>query len=109
MFRMIAIALISTFALLGVMAGDGGAPGAASANRSSHLSPPEVMVGSSYVVASPAILMRSPEPTAETLTELGMGSHLLLLGRAAQGFARVRDPASGHTGYIDASALSALP
>lgn len=129
MFRLLAIALVSTFALLGVMgtvsdqettsgpaqmslagqpeAGwvwtDTAETGPAQAGVIA-VGAPVLQSGSRYITASEARLRRQPRPDATVMTELAPGAPVTVVRDLPGGFAEVQS-ADGLIGYLPAAVL----
>ena len=118
MFRFIAVALVSTFALLGLVgAGMEGSPGQRFQPRSTQMGltdlrsaerPPAMQPGARYVVAAELPVHVQPYPDAPVTTLLVPGMPVVLVEPAPDGFAYVQAE-GGLSGYVRAAALAQPP
>lgn len=111
MFRLIAICLAVTFALLGLAGTDQPSPfrqaqlislGAATGKADKV---EQLRIGQRFVIQSTSNLKDSPDKGAAQLGDLLRGTSVLLLSTATDGYVRVRDHA-GRVGYLSVAALT---
>lgn len=116
MFRLIALCLVTTFALLAFFGA--GADGPSAQRGELHVArmsdgpttpaPGETYAiepGARYLTESEIALLRHPEPGAEVVARIDPGVPLLLVAPAESDFARVTAE-NGQTGYVLAGALA---
>ena len=104
MFRLIAIALVPAFALLGLMGADAAAPyrGAGLVGLA-----PAASVRPSVVTTTKVQLRTVPKLSGEVIGVIEPGVRVVVLAGGPQGFMMVRDDA-GRQGYVPTSDLTAL-
>lgn len=123
MFRLIALALVTTFALLAFFGAGMDGPtferGQLDVARMSEASmsdspdspaataaqPDMIEPGARYLTAVELALLRAPEPGAEVVARVSPGVPVLVVAPAERGFAQVTAE-NGQTGYVFAGALA---
>lgn len=106
MFRLIAAALVSAYALLALTGSEQHTVTQQAGMMAITRRPaPTLQVGSNYLVTAPVGLRNEAHDNAAALAHLTAGAPVLVLSSAPQGYARVRDDA-GRTGYVPAAVLS---
>ena len=117
MFRLLAAALVTTFAILGIVGTVGNTPQSHPAALlplppSLTAQPPETALGAfkpgaRFLAPGELTLHTRPDPESEIAAHLIRGAPVVMLAPAEMGFARVK--AEGQTGYVTAASLTLPP
>lgn len=106
MFRLIAVTLVSAYALLAVTGpGPTVAPQQDTGLGFAQAPAPRLQVGQIYRVRTSVSLRHAADPMALAAGPLATGASVVVVATTAQGYAQVRD-ADGRTGYVPAAALT---
>lgn len=106
MFRLIAAALVSAYAILALIGPEQGS----ASNRAGMLGgwaipEADLQIGNNYRLSAPVRLKVDPTPSADATARLDAGAAVVVLANTATGYARVRDD-QGRIGFVPARVLT---